>query len=75
MSDVEPDVLEAMLTFMYVGKTDDLETMADKLLAVAERWLVRLNCPRRYLWIMLSLLLHLQTCIMQQSFASVVRAT
>lgn len=41
MCDLEPEVVEAMLTFIYTGKIDCLETLVDKILPAADKYGVR----------------------------------
>ena len=38
VKDVEPDVMAEMLRFIYTGRTTSLETMADSLLAAADKY-------------------------------------
>ena len=41
MCDLEPEIVEAMLTFIYTGKIDCLETLVDKILPAADKYGVR----------------------------------
>ena len=38
VKDVEADVMAEMLRFIYTGRTTSLETMADSLLAAADKY-------------------------------------
>ena len=75
INDLEPDVLQEMLTFIYTGKAPNLSSMADVLLSAADKVLVcqcvpitRLSllflfvCKHMYVWMCVDMHVCVDVC-------------